>query len=198
MRKSMYVSVVFAAVCMFALNAHAGEPMWTVDKDHSGIYFGIQHIYSTVKGNFDEFDGKIQFDPADLDGSRFDFRVAVKSINTKNTKRDGHLLSGDFFDARKYPEMTFKSSSIKHLDKVRYTVEGTLTIKDVSRTVTVPFRYFGSKPNPFNPKQMVAGFEAGLTIDRMEYHVGTGKFLKMGVVGKDVTIHITIEATREK
>ena len=94
--------------------------------------------------------------------------------------------------------MTFKSTAIKHLNGNGYSVEGVLTVKEVSRTVTIPFTYFGSKPNPFNPKQLVAGFEARMTIDRMEYHVGNGKFLKMGVVGKDVTVTITIEATRNK
>jgi polyisoprenoid-binding protein YceI len=198
MKKSMYAMLIIFAVLVFTLNAHAMAPEWTIDKAHSGVYFGIQHIYSTVKGNFDEFDGKIRFDPSDLGRSRFDFTVAIKSVNTQNTKRDQHLLSDEFFDEKKYPKMTFKSSAVKHLKADRYTVTGTLTIKDVSQTVTVPFTYFGSKPNPFNPKQMVAGFEAGFAIDRIKYHVGNGKFLRMGVVGKDVTILITIEATRDK
>lgn len=198
MRKSMHVIFIIVAVWMFAFNAHATVPEWTIDKAHSGIYFGIQHIYSTVKGSFDEFDGKIRFDPGNLDQSRFDFTVVIKSINTKNTKRDGHLLSGEFFDAKNYPEMTFRSSAVKHLEGERYAVTGTLAIKDVSQTVTIPFTYFGSKPNPFNPKQVVAGFEAPMTIDRIKYHVGNGKFLQMGVVGKDAKILISIEATRDK
>ena len=198
MRRSIHISLIVVAVWMFALNAQASAPSWRIDEAHSGIYFGIQHIYSTVHGHFNEFDGEIRFDPDNLGQSRFDFTVTVKSINTNITKRDGHLLSDDFFDAKKYPKMTFKSTAIKHLNGNGYSVEGVLTVKEVSRTVTIPFTYFGSKPNPFNPKQLVAGFEARMTIDRMEYHVGNGKFLKMGVVGKDVTVTITIEATRNK
>ncbi|MCG6879345.1 MAG: YceI family protein [Deltaproteobacteria bacterium] len=198
MKKFIYATFVFLAVSILAPLAHAQAPAWTVDTPHSGVHFDIQHIYSTVRGNFDEFDAVIRFDPADLAGSRFDFTVAVKSVNTNNAKRDHHLLSGEFFDEKKYPKMTFESAVIKHLEGNQYTVSGTMTIKDVSQNVTVPFTYFGSKPNPFNPKQRVAGFEAHMTIDRLSYHVGDGKFLKMGVVGKDAKIMIAIEATQNQ
>ena len=120
----------------------------------------------------------------------------VKSVNTNNGKRDGHLQSGDFFDAKKYPEMTFESQSITRKQGDQYSVTGVMKIKDVSKTLELPFTFFGSKPNPFNPKQEVAGFEARMTIDRIAYHVGNGNFLKMGVVGKDVDVLISLEATR--
>ena len=198
MKKTMPIVLVFAALCMLAPFARAAAPDWTVDKVHSGVYFDIQHIFATVRGSFDEFNAVIRFDPANLEESQFDFTVAVQSVNTKNAKRDHHLLSGDFFDVKKYPEMTFKSAAIKHLKGNRYAVTGTTTIKDVNRNVTVPFTYFGNRPNPFNPKQLVAGFEAHMNLDRLSYHVGDGKFFKMGVVGKDVTVLITIEAARDK
>jgi polyisoprenoid-binding protein YceI len=196
MKKLMSVILVFVVLCMLVSFAHGEAPTWRIDKDHSGIHFDIRHIYSTVRGSFDGFYADIRFDPADLETSRFDFTVGIKSVNTKNSKRDRHLLSGDFFDAKKYPKMTFRSSAVKHLEGNRYTVTGILTIKDVSQNVTVPFTYLGSQPNPFNPKQLVAGFEAAMTIDRLSYHVGDGRFLKMGVVGKDVAVLIAIEATR--
>lgn len=197
MKKKTFVSLIVIAVWMFVLSANAGASAWRIDQAHSSIHFTIKHIYSNVNGHFGDFEGQIVFDPDNLDRSRFDFSVTVKSIDTNNSKRDNHLLSGDFFDAGKYPTMTFKSASIKHVKGDQYTVEGTLAIKDVSQTVTVPFTYFGNKPNPFNPKQLVSGFEARMTIDRMAYHVGNGKFLEMGVVGKEVDIVISIEATRE-
>jgi polyisoprenoid-binding protein YceI len=198
MKKTLFLGIVAAAAVLFAAGAHAGPTSWAVDQAHSGITFGIKHIYVTVSGHFDKFDGEIVFDPENLDQSRFDFAVAVDSIDTNITKRDNHLRSGDFFDAGKYPQMTFKSASIRHRGGDDYTVEGTLTIKDVSRTVTVPFTYFGAQPNPFNPKQLVAGFEARFSIDRLDYQVGSGKFYDMGVVGKEVDILIAIEAIRDK
>lgn len=198
MKKIITIILLAVALGLVSFSAHADTPAWDIDKDHASIVFSVKHIYAIVSGHFRDFNGEIRFDPENLGQSRFDFSVKVKSIDTLNTKRDNHLLSGDFFDAGKYPVMTFKSSSIKHLQADQYSVEGTLTVKDVSRNVTVPFTFFGSKPHPFNPQQLVAGFEARMTIDRLEYHVGGGKFLKMGVVGKDVDVLITIEAARDK
>ncbi|MDX9786532.1 MAG: YceI family protein [Desulfobacterales bacterium] len=179
-------------------NSFAAAPEWKIDSDHSGIYFGVSHIYSTVKGHFNAFEGVVAFDPANLKESRFDFKVKVKSIDTNNSKRDGHLQSADFFDAGKYPEMTFKSTAIAHAGGDQYTVEGTMTVKDVSQKITLPFTFFGAKQHPFDPKLEVAGFEARMDIDRLAYHVGYGKFYQMGVVGKDVKVLISIEATRNK
>ena len=198
MKKTITIALFFVTAWIFAANADAVSSEWTIDKAHSSLYFSIRHIYATVRGSFDDFDGKIRFDPVHLGQNRFDFTVNVKSINTNNPKRDEHLLSAEFFEAQKYPEMNFRSSSIKHLEGDRYTVEGTLTIRDVSQTVIIPFTYLGSRTNPFNPKQLVAGFQARLTIDRIAYHVGSGKYFQMGALGKDVRVLITIEATQDK
>ena len=92
--------------------------------------------------------------------------------------------------------MRFESAAITHVNGSEYVVDGTMTIKDVSRKIKLPFTFLGAKANPFNPKQEVAGFEARMTIDRLAYNVGSGKFLKMGTVGKNVDILITIEATK--
>ena len=181
-----------------AANGIAASPSWTIDPAHSGFYFSINHIYSKTNGFFEKYDGTIEFDPDNLADSRFAFTINVKSIDTNNSKRDGHLQSNEFFDAKKFPDMSFKSKRISHVKGSDYRVMGTLTIKDVSKEVEVPFTYFGFKENPFNPKELVAGFEARMAIDRLEYGVGNGKFHEMGVVGKDVDVLISIEATRKK
>jgi polyisoprenoid-binding protein YceI len=80
----------------------------------------------------------------------------------------------------------------------QYVVKGTMTIKDVSKTVSVPFTFFGIKQSPFDKGSVVTGFEARMAIDRLEYNVGTGKFYEMGVIGKDVDVLISFEATRKK
>ena len=178
--------------------AQADAPQWKIDPPHAGIYFSIDHILTKVKGQFQDFEGQIFFDPDNLEESRAVFRVKVNSINTNNTKRDGHLQSDDFFSAKRYPEMRFESSSITHVNGNQYVLNGTMTIKDVSRKIKLPITFFGTKANPFDPKQDVAGFEARMTIDRFDYNVGNGKFLELGVVGKEVDILITIEATRKK
>ncbi len=198
MKNKITMAIAVAFFVIVGLNGSVTAKEWKVDPAHSSIYFRIDHIYSKVNGHFPEFVGKIKFDPDNLKESQLAFTVNVKSINTNNGKRDGHLQSGDFFDAKKFPEMTFQSQSITHKEGNQYSVAGVMKVKDVSKNVELPFTYFGTKPNPFNPKQEVAGFEAHLTIDRMTYGVGNGKFLDMGVVGKDADVLISLEATRDK
>jgi polyisoprenoid-binding protein YceI len=198
MKKITYMHYAIVFLFIFSTNLYAAAPEWKIDPAHSGIYFRISHIYSTVNGFFPDFKGEVRFDPSDLKESLFSFKVKVKSINTNNSKRDGHLLSDDFFSTKKYPEMTFESKSISHKEGNQYVVEGVMKIKDVSKTIKLPFTFFGTKQHPFNPKQEVAGFEAQMTIDRLVYQVGNGKFYKMGVVGKDVDVLISLEVLREK
>jgi polyisoprenoid-binding protein YceI len=176
----------------------AAPPTWEFDPVHSSFNFGVQHIYSTVHGYFEDFSGIIRFDAGDLAESKIDIQVKTKSITTNSRKRDTHLRSAEFFDAGKYPQMTFTSSAITHVGGDQYEVSGKLTIKDVSRDIVLPLTFHGTKDNPLNPKEVVAGFDSHLTIDRFDYHVGTGKFYDMGVVGKDVTITISLEMLRDK
>jgi len=198
MKKTLTYIIIAAFLLSFSTAIHAEVPQWKIDPAHTGIYFSIDHIFSKVKGYFGEFDGRIEFDPDNLEKSGFDFTVKVKSINTNNSKRDNHLQSDDFFSVKNYPDIRFKSSSITHNGDNQYSVTGTLNMKDVSREIELPLTFFGTKTHPFDPKQEVAGFETNITIDRFDYNVGNGKFLKLGVVGKEVDVFVTIEATRNK
>ena len=198
MKKTIKQAIlIFGALFIFP-NAYAAAPEWNLDFDHTGFYFSIDHIYSTVRGHFDKYEGTVVFSPDDLANSRFDFEVEVDSVNTNNSKRDRHLNSADFFDSRKFPTMTFKSRAVKHVEGNQYTVDGTLTIKDVSKELSVPFTYFGKQDFPFDKKQEVAGFEARMTLDRLAYNVGSGKYVKMGVVGQEVEVLISMEVLRKK
>jgi polyisoprenoid-binding protein YceI len=94
--------------------------------------------------------------------------------------------------------MTFRSTRIRNEEGDRYTLEGKLTVKNVTKDVLVPFTFYGVQENPFNKEELVAGFEGQLTIDRLEYHVGSGKYYKMGVTGKDVNIFISLEMLKQK
>jgi polyisoprenoid-binding protein YceI len=198
MTKTIKITATVMYLMAVIAQGQAAGSDWKVDPAHAGIYFEIDHIYAATRGYFEDFDGKAIFDPDNLDASSFDFKVEVDSINTGNSKRDGHLEGNEFFDARKFPVMTFKSTNIKKVKDDQYLVEGTMTVKDVSKTVSVPFTFLGIKQNPFDKDSEVAGFEARLVIDRLEYNVGTGKFYEMGVIGKDVDVLISFEATRKK
>ncbi len=187
---------VFSLILLVQTPAIAHE--WKLDSVHSGVLFEIKHIYSTVRGHFSEFTGDVVFDPDNLEKSKFNFTVKVGSINTNNGKRDNHLRSDDFFAEKKYPEMTFTSSRVSHIKGNKYNLEGKLTIKDVTKALTLEFTYWGQKESPFKRKQMVTGFDSRFKINRLDFHVGNGRFYDMGVVGKDVDILITLEMIRNK
>lgn len=188
--------IVFSLILLGQTPAMAHE--WKLDPVHSGVLFEIKHIYSTVRGHFSEFTGDVSFDPDNLEKSKFDFSVKVDSINTNNGKRDNHLRSDDFFAENKYPEMTFTSSRVSHVEGNKFILEGKVTIKNVTKALALEFTYWGQKENPFKRKEMVTGFDSRFKINRLDFNVGDGRFYEMGVVGKDVDILITLEMIRKK
>ncbi len=167
---------------------------WKIDANHSGIRFGVKHIFSTIWGEFSDFEGTISFDPDNLAQSGFDFIVKVKSINTANGKRDIHLRSDDFFSADTFPTMQFQSSGITHISGNGYMVTGAMTLKKIRRRMEIPFTYHGTLESPFNKKEVIIGFDTEFTINRLDFGVGNGKFYKMGVVDDMVRVLISIEA----
>ena len=176
-----------------ATSAFCAAKSWDLDKAHSNVYFSVDHIFSKVNGHFNEFTTDIKFDPADLDGSKFDFEIQVSSIDTNIGKRDKHLQSGDFFDASTYPVMTFKSSKISDKGDGMYDVAGTLTVKEKDYDLTLPLKLEGVMEHPAKQGTNVAGFNGRVTIDRLAHGVGSGKFYDMGVVGKDVDVFVSLE-----
>ena len=190
--------IVFLFFVFALMPFQALAQQWQIDPVHTNFYFEVKHTYATVRGQFMDFSGDVYFDPANPERSRFDFVIKVDSVDTKVGKRDTHLRSPDFFDAAKYPTITFKSSRVLPAGEGKYKVEGTLTIKDVSRKLSLEFYYHGQKENPLKKGEIVAGFDTGLTVDRLDYHVGDGKFYQMGVVGKNVDILVTVELLRDK
>lgn len=191
-----YILVLLSLLLLAATQAMAYE--WKMDPAHSAVMFEIKHIYSTVRGHFSTFSGDVFFNPNDLKGSKFDFTVEVDSINTNIGKRDNHLRSGDFFDAKKYPQMVFRSSRVSHTGGNKYLLEGKMTVKDVTKPMKLEFLLLGQKDSAFKKDKVVGGFETRFKIDRFDFNVGTGKFYKMGVVGKEVDVLISLEMTRNK
>lgn len=194
--KKTGIAAFFLVLILFSGTGLAGQ--WQVDHDHSEIRFEIQHIFSTVSGRFSDFKGELVFDPADLDNSRFDFTVKVKSVNTFNNKRDTHLRSKDFFDADKYPVMRYQSSKIIRLKDNVYALEGLMSIKDVTKPLKMEFFHYGPRQHPFDKKSSVTGFTSGFSLNRLDYHVGSGKFFDLGIVGNKVEVEISMEALKKK
>ncbi len=192
------ITLAIAVMLSAASAAFGAARSWEVDKAHSNLYFGIEHIFSEVRGHFNEFEAQINFDPADLAGSSFIFDITVDSVDTNISKRDKHLISADFFDADKFPKMRFESKSISDAGGGIYNVAGTLTIKDKGYDLTLPLQLVGIKEHPAKKGTEVAGFNATITIDRLAYGVGNGKFYEMGIVGKDVEIFVSLEVLSTK
>jgi polyisoprenoid-binding protein YceI len=171
---------------------------WELDKAHTNFYFTVDHIYSKIRGHFNEYSGEVQFDPKNLAESKFSFKIETASIDTNIAKRDKHLQSADFFDADKYPLMTFESTKITDAGNGLYQVLGKFTVKGVEYELLLPLTLAGVKDHPMVKGKEVAGFNGKVTIDRLAYKVGSGKFFDLGIVGKDVEILVTIEALADK
>ena len=197
MKRTPAFAVVLGLIILLPVSALTA-PDWSFDPVHGSIEFKVKHTLGFVTGVFEQYNGTIRFDPEDLAGSSMTVEIKIDSINTRFKKRDQHLLSGDFFDAKKYPIMKFVSSEIAAKGDNEYIAKGTLTIKDVSKDIELPFKYLGTVPHPFNDKQLIAGFDAQYSLDRLAYNVGSGEYYKKGVVGKDIDITLHFELIRDK
>jgi len=176
--------------------AAADPAVYKVDPDHSGVGFTIRHFVSNVPGRFKDFDGLVKYDKQNPTASSVSFTVQAPSIDTDNDDRDKHLRSPDFFDVEKFPTLTFTSTAVKAVDADTLEVTGDLTIKGVTKKVTVPVELLGTVKGPRGEK---AGFETAFKIDRKEYGITWNRVLDTGgaVLGDDVKISISIEADRQ-
>lgn len=192
------VILLLVALGVGGHTAAAAARGWELDRAHSGFYFRVGHIFSKVQGHFNDFSGEIQFDPNNLASSSFSFTMKVSSIDTNIAKRDKHLQSSDFFDAGKYPLITFESTSVKSVGDNAYEVAGKFTVKGEAYDLVLPLTMAGVQAHPAVKGKEVIGFNGELTIDRLAYKVGNGKFADMGVVSQDVDIFVTLEALSNK
>ncbi|MDD2464902.1 MAG: YceI family protein [Desulfobulbus sp.] len=188
----------FALLTLLVPGAMAAARTWDVDTVHSNVYFSIDHIFSKVHGRFKEVQTEIAFDPTQLEQSRFAFTLKVDSVDTGEPKRDKHLLSPDFFDSGKFALITFTSKAITDGGNGVYNVAGTLTVKGEAHDLTLPLTFNGIKDHPAAKGKEVIGFNGHIILDRLALKVGSGKFYKMGLIGKDVDVLVTLEALANK
>ena len=172
-------------------------PEWNIDNNHTSISFEVNHFFTPVTGSFKDFEGNLSFDPENLDGSRASFTVQIASVETDNKKRNDHLQSGDFFDAKNYPEMKFVSTSFtKSGDD--YTLSGNLTIRDVTKEISIPIDLLGLGEHPMKKGKLITAMRAEFSLNRNDYGVGTGSWTATAVVGDEVKVSILLEANRNK
>jgi polyisoprenoid-binding protein YceI len=167
---------------------------WKIDQAHSEVSFKVKHlVISTVVGNFNTFDASIETNKEDFSDAVIKFEADINSINTKNEQRDAHLKSADFFDAENNPKMTFESASVKKISDSEMLVKGNLTLRGVTKEVTLDVTYNGTVSG-FGGST-VAGFEVRGKINRFDFGLQWNALTEAGgvVVGNEVKIEILAE-----
>jgi polyisoprenoid-binding protein YceI len=168
--------------------------LWKIDTAHSEIKFKVKHlVVSTVTGSFGKFNAMIETGKEDFSDAKFTFDADVTSISTNNEQRDGHLKSPDFFDAAKYPKMTFVSKSVKKLSDFEMEIFGDLSMRGVTREIKLEIIYNGSVSG-FGG-QRVSGFEVKGKLNRFDFGLQWNALTEAGgvVVSNEVKIEILAE-----
>ena len=171
---------------------------WTIDPAHSEVQFKVKHlVVSTVTGYFKSFEGTLEGNPEDLENATLTFSADIDSIETGSSQRDGHLKSGDFFDAANHPKLTFKSTSIKSKGNNEYAVEGVLSLRGVEKTITLEVSYGGTAKGFAG--EAIYGFEIIGKINRKDYGLTWDATTESGniVVSNEVRIIINAEVKEE-
>ena len=166
---------------------------WKLDKNHSTLRFTVTHmVVSEAEGTFKKWDGTVEHTKEDFSDAKISFTADVNSINTENENRDKHLKSDDFFNAEKYPEIKFVSTSFVPAGDKKYKLNGNLTIRDVTKPVVFDVTYGGILKGSRGNK---AGFKATTTIDRFDYNLKWDRATEAGslVVSKEVEITVKLE-----
>jgi polyisoprenoid-binding protein YceI len=170
---------------------------YTLDPSHSRMGFVARHAMVTkVRGSFNAFTGSATIDGADPSVSSVSVTIDASSIDTRNADRDGHLRGNDFLDLETYPEITFTSTSISQSGDDAFDVTGDLTIKGVTKEITVPFSFEGTATDPFGNSRV--GFEGSTTINRKDYGVTWNAVLETGgvLVSDKITLEFEISAIK--
>ncbi len=169
----------------------------TIDPSHSRIGFVARHAMVTkVRGSFNEFEGSGYFDAENAANSRFALTIKAASIDTRSADRDAHLRGNDFLDMERYPEITYVSTAVEQLDDTHYRVTGDLTIKGVTRPVTIDLEFTGAAVDPFGNQRI--GLEGSTTINRKDFGVSWNAALEAGgvLVSEKVTLEFEVSAIR--
>ena len=194
------IPVILAAVFGLAFVAspvNAAPQTYKIDPVHSTIGFKVRHLVGKVTGRFGEVSGIIRIDSDHPETSSVEASIQVRSIDTGNAKRDGHLKSADFFDAAQFPVITFKSKKVNVVDKANADVVGDLTIHGVTKEVTLHVQFLGLAKGPDGTPQ--TGWEAATKINRTEFGLIWNKLVEgTAMIGEDVDISLQIESDLAK
>lgn len=169
---------------------------WTLDPTHTRVGFVARHAMVTkVRGSFNDFDGTVVV-AEDFADTRVNVTIKVDSIDTRNEQRDGHLRTNDFLSVEEYPEITFVSTAARATGDQSFELLGDLTIKDVTKSVAVPFEFEGAATDPYG--NLRAGFDGSVVINRKDFGITWNAPLETGgvLVGEKITLEFEVSAIR--
>lgn len=178
--------------------ANEAKTKWVLDPMHSEVQFKIKHlVISTVTGSFKSFDASAESNGEDFNDASIEFSLDVNSIDTNQADRDTHLKSADFFEAEKYPKISFKSTSFRNTGGDSYKLTGDLTIKDVTKSVTLDVEHGGIATDFYG--NVKAGFDVSGKLSRKEFGLQWNAITEAGaiVVGDDVKLFINIQLAKQ-
>lgn len=196
---SMKKTLITLLISALHFGATAQNIVWNVDASHSNIKFSVTHLMvSEVEGNFKVYTGKVESPTTDFINGTVEFSIDVNSINTENKDRDDHLKGDDFFNAAKYPKISFKSSSFKKVSGNKYELVGDMTIRDITKRVTFSVQNNGIMKDPWGNTK--AGFKATSKINRKDFNLKWSVLTEAGgmVVSDDVDITVNMELSQAK
>jgi polyisoprenoid-binding protein YceI len=170
---------------------------FAIDKAHSEAVFQVRHLVTRVRGRFSDFEGTIQLHEARPELSSVQFTVQAGSIDTNERDRDTHLRSADFFDVDKHPTLTFRSTRIVKKSDTSFDVAGDLTIRGVTKQITLPVTHLGKAKDPWGNEKI--GFEAETTLNRKDFGLTWNAALETGgfLVGDDVKVMLSVQAVAQ-
>ncbi len=171
---------------------------WAIDPTHSEIGFKVKHMmFTNVSGKFNTFTAIIENEDNQFETSTIHFEAEINSIDTNNADRDNHLKSADFFDAGKFPKLSFKSSAVKKISESEFEIEGELTVKDVTKTITLATEYSGLMLDPWGNTK--AGLSIAGKINRKEFGLTWNAALETGgvLVGEEVKLFVEVQLLKQ-
>ncbi|MBC7451987.1 MAG: polyisoprenoid-binding protein [Cytophagales bacterium] len=172
--------------------------IWNLDPTHSEVGFKVKHMMITnVSGSFGTFGVQVSSDGADFTKSSIEFTADVTSVSTGNEQRDGHLKSGDFFDAEKFPKISFSSTSFEKKSDDEYVLKGNLTIKDITKSVQLSVEYGGIGKDPWGNEK--AGFTITGKINRTDFGLNWNAALETGgvLVSEEIKLSAEIQLVKK-
>jgi polyisoprenoid-binding protein YceI len=171
---------------------------WILDPAHSEIQFKVKHLMiSSVTGQFSKFNATAETEGEDFTTARVYFNADINSISTNNEQRDTHLKSGDFFEAEKYPQLIFESKKLEKIADNVYKLDGTLTMRGVSKSVTFNVEFGGIAQDPLGDTRI--GFALSGKLNRKDYGVSFSMVSETGgiLLGEDVKIFANVEFIKQ-